>query len=64
MGLYNDQIQLRHNNERKSEPTGLPPLNGYWQEQFANGGLIQVLGCINLTLAPKGSYMNNQVRFI
>jgi hypothetical protein len=31
-------------------------------KQFATRGLIQVLGCTNLTRSPTGSHMNKQVQ--
>jgi hypothetical protein len=33
-------------------------------KQFATGGLIQVLGCTNLTLAPIGSQINKQAQVV
>jgi hypothetical protein len=49
------------NNLKNENPT-VTALERSVTKQFAAGGLNQVLGCTNLTLAPTGSHTNKQVK--
>jgi hypothetical protein len=49
-----------HKQLRKKRTLGVTALERSVAKQFATGGLNQVLGCTNLTLAPTGSLMNNK----
>jgi hypothetical protein len=60
--LCNDQFQnRRHKQLTQVRTRGATALERSVAKQFATGGLNQVLGCTNLTLAPTGYDMNKQV---
>jgi hypothetical protein len=54
----------RHKQLKKLRTRGVSTLEGSVAKQFASGGLNQVLGCTNLTLAPTGSQMNKQAQVV
>ena len=56
--LYNDQFQnRRHKQLTKVRTRGVTALERSMEKQFSTGGLNQVLGRTNLTLAAIGSHM-------
>ncbi len=63
--LYNNQFQnRRHKQSTKVGTRGVTALERSVAKQIATGGLNQVLGCTNLTLAPTGSRMNKQAQVV
>jgi hypothetical protein len=56
MLLYEYQFQIRHNKQlTKKRTLGVPALERSVAKQFGTGGLNQVVGCTNITLARTGS---------
>jgi hypothetical protein len=53
-----------HKQLTKKRILGVTALERSVAKQFATGGLYQVLGCTNLTLAPTGSLMNKQAQLV
>jgi hypothetical protein len=53
-----------HKQLTKKRTLGVTALERSVAKQFATGGLNQVLGCTNLTLAPTGSRMNKQAQVV
>ncbi len=63
--LYNNQFQnRRHKQLTKVRTRGVTALERSVAKQIATGGLNQVLGCTNLTLAPTGSHINKQAQVV
>ena len=58
-------IQIgRHKQLTKKRTFGDTALERSVAKQIATGGLNQVLGCTNLTLAPTGSRITKQVQIV
>jgi hypothetical protein len=58
-------IQIRrHKQLTKKRTLGVTALEQSVAKQIATGGLNQVLGCTNLTLAPTCSHINKQVQVV
>ncbi len=53
-----------HKQLTKKRTLGVTALERSVAKQFATGGLNQVLGCTNLTLAPTGSFMKKQAQLV
>jgi hypothetical protein len=53
-----------HKHLTKKRTLGVTALERSVAKQCATGGLNQVLGCTNLTLAPTGSRMNKQAQLV
>ena len=61
---YNQFQNRRHKQLTKVRTRGVTALERSVAKQIATGGLNQVLGCTNLTLAPTGSHINKQVQVV
>jgi hypothetical protein len=63
--LNNNQFQnRRHKQLTKVRTRGVSALERTVAKQIATGGLNQVLGCTNLTLAPTDSHINKQAQVV
>jgi hypothetical protein len=63
--LYNNPFQnRRHKQFTKVRTRGVTEFERSVAKQFATGGLNQVSGCTNPTLAPTGSHMNKQIQVV
>ncbi len=61
---YNQFQNRRHKQLTKVRTRGVTALERSVAKQIATGGLNQVLGCTNLTLAPTGSHINKQAQVV
>jgi hypothetical protein len=62
--MTNFKTEFIHKQLTNMRARGVTALQRAMAKQFATGGLNQVLGCTNLTLAPTGSHMNKQVQVV
>ncbi len=64
-GIFNNHFQNRHHKQlTKLRTRGVTALERSVAKQFATGGLNQVRGCTNLSLAPTGSHINKQLQVV